>query len=67
MTNRSGDDDRPGSAIDSAVGGLLSWVVGKDSVNRGRSATDGALGGLLSWVTGRGRRQDPTVQPRGKR
>jgi len=48
--------DRRGreSAVNSAVGGLLSWVVGKDSVKRGTSPADGALGELLSWVTGKG-------------
>jgi hypothetical protein len=57
-------EDRPRSAVDAAVGGLLSWVTGKDSVRRGRSAVDGALGELLSWITGRGGRKDPDVQPR---
>ena len=42
------------SAVNSAVGGLLSWVAGKDSVKRGRSPIDGALGEILSWVTGKG-------------
>jgi hypothetical protein len=48
--------DRRGreSAVNSAVGGLLSWVVGKDSVKRGTSPADGAMGELLSWVTGKG-------------
>ena len=41
------------SAINSAVGGLLSWVAGKDSVKRGTSPADGAMGELLSWVTGK--------------
>ena len=36
--------------LDRAVGGLLSWVAGRDSVHRGRCATDGALGALLSWT-----------------
>jgi hypothetical protein len=57
-------EDRPRSAVDAAVGALLSWVTGKDSVRRGRSAVDGALGELLSWITGRGGRKDPDVQPR---
>ena len=42
------------SAVDSAVGGLLSWVTGKNSVERGRSPINGALGEILSWVTGKG-------------
>jgi hypothetical protein len=42
-----------GSAVNSAIGGLLSWVVGKDSVKRGTSPADGAMGELLSWVTGK--------------
>ena len=48
--------DRRGreSAVNSAVGGLLSWVAGKDSVKRGTSPADGALGEILSWVTGKG-------------
>lgn len=41
------------SAIDAAVGSLVSWVAGKDSLTRGRGPTDGAVGELLSWVTGR--------------
>ncbi|WP_156377906.1 hypothetical protein [Williamsia sp. Leaf354] len=40
--------------MDSAVGGLLSWVAGKDSTARRKSSTDGALGEILSWVTGKG-------------
>lgn len=48
--------DRRGreSAVNSAIGSLLSWVAGKDSVKRGTSPTDGAMGELLSWVTGKG-------------
>ena len=42
------------SAVNSAVGGLLSWLAGKDSVKRGTSPADGAIGELLSWVTGKG-------------
>jgi hypothetical protein len=42
------------SAVNSAVGGVLSWVAGKDSVKRGNSPADGAIGELLSWVTGKG-------------
>jgi hypothetical protein len=42
------------SAVNSAVGGLLSWVAGQDSVKRGTSPADGAMGELLSWVTGKG-------------
>jgi hypothetical protein len=56
------DRRRPASAVDAALGGLLSWVTGKDSTRRGRSAVDGALGELLSWITGRGGRKDPTVR-----
>jgi hypothetical protein len=41
------------SAVNSAVGGLLSWVAGKDSVKRGTSPADSAMGELLSWVTGK--------------
>lgn len=44
------------SAVNSAIGGLLSWVAGKDSVRRGTSPADGAMGELLSWVTGKGKR-----------
>lgn len=50
-------DRREGeSAVNSAVGGLLSWVTGKNSVKRGTSPADGAMGELLSWVTGKGSR-----------
>jgi hypothetical protein len=37
--------DRRGreSAVNSAVGGVLSWVAGKDSVKRGTSPADGAM------------------------
>ena len=31
------------SAVNSAVGGLLSWVAGKDSVKRGTSLADGRV------------------------
>ncbi|MDQ2710531.1 MAG: hypothetical protein M3Z25_24215 [Actinomycetota bacterium] len=55
-------NSRPSSAVNSALGGLVSWVAGKDSVRQGRSPLDGALGELLSWITGRGGRKDPTVQ-----
>lgn len=44
------------SAVNTAVGGLLSWVTGKNSVKRGTSPADGAMGELLSWVTGKGSR-----------
>jgi hypothetical protein len=56
--------DRPGrgSAVNSAVGGLLSWVAGKDSVKLGTSPADGAMGELLSWVTGKGSKKDERVQ-----
>jgi hypothetical protein len=42
--------DRRGreSAVKSAVGGLLFWVVGKDSVKHGTSPADGAMGEVLS-------------------
>jgi hypothetical protein len=52
--------DRRGgeSAVDSAVGSLLSWVAGKDSVKDGNSPADGALGELVSWVTGKGSKRD---------
>ena len=49
------------SAVNSAVGGLLSWVAGKDSVKRGASPADGAMGELLSWVTGKGSKKDKRV------
>ena len=45
------------SAVNSAIGSLLSWVAGKDSVRRGTSPADGAMGELLSWVTGKGGRK----------
>lgn len=56
--------DRRGreSAVNSAVGGLLSWIAGKDSVNRGTSPADGAMGELLSWVTGKGGKKDRRVR-----
>jgi hypothetical protein len=56
--------DRRGreSAVNSAVGGLLSWVAGKDSVNRGTSPADGAMGELLSWVRGKGAKKDKRVR-----
>jgi hypothetical protein len=52
---KDGSIDRQGreSAVNAAVGGLLSWVAGKDSVKRGTSPADGAMGELLSWVTGK--------------
>jgi hypothetical protein len=46
------------SAVNSAVGGVLSWAAGKDSVKRGTSPADGAMGELLSWVTGKGSKKD---------
>jgi hypothetical protein len=46
------------SGVNSAVGGLLSWVAGKDSVKRGASPADGATAELLSWVTGKGSKKD---------
>jgi hypothetical protein len=56
--------DRRGreSAVNSAVGGLLSWVAGQDSVKRGTSPADGAMGELLSWVTGKGGKKDMRVR-----
>ncbi|HEY3477486.1 MAG TPA: hypothetical protein VGL02_01190 [Streptomyces sp.] len=56
--SKKNDEDRNESAVNSAVGGLLSWVAGKDSTKRGTSPTDGAAGELLSWVTGKGGKQD---------
>jgi hypothetical protein len=50
------------SGVNSAVGGLLSWVAGKDSVNRGTSPVDGAMGELLSWLTGKGGKKDGRVR-----
>jgi len=50
--DHQGGPDRE-SSVNSAVGGLLSWVAGKDSVKRGTSPADGAMGELLSWVTGK--------------
>jgi hypothetical protein len=50
------------SAVNSAIGGLLSWVAGKDSVKRGTSPADGAMGELLSWVTGKGGKKDNGVR-----
>lgn len=52
------DENRDESAVNSAVGGLLSWVAGKDSTKRGSSPTDGAAGEILSWVTGKGGKND---------
>ncbi|WP_156485567.1 hypothetical protein [Tsukamurella pseudospumae] len=54
--------DEQRSAVDSALGGGLSWITGRDSVKRGRSALDGALGELISWVTGRGGKKDKTAE-----
>lgn len=54
MGRSSKGNEPKGSAVDSAVGGLLSWVAGKDSTARRKSSTDGALGEVLSWVTGKG-------------
>ena len=56
--------DRRGgeSAVNSAVGGLPSWVAGNDSVKRGISPADGAMGELLSWVTGKGSKNDKRVR-----
>ena len=50
------------SAVNSAVGSLLSWVAGKDSVKRGTSPADGAMGEILSWVTGKRSKQDKRVR-----
>jgi len=50
------------SAVNSAVGGLLSWVAGQDSVKRGASPADGAMGELLSWVTGKGSKKNEHVR-----
>ena len=56
--------DRRGreSVVNSAVGGLLSRVAGKDSVKRGTSPADGAMGELLSWATGKGGKKDKRVR-----
>jgi hypothetical protein len=63
MANKGRMDRRSReSAANSAVGGLLSWVAGKDSVKRGTSPADGAMGELLSWVTGKGGKKDKRVQ-----
>lgn len=64
MAKKDDKVDRRGreSATNSAVGGLLSWVAGKDSVKRGTSPTDGAVGELLSWVTGKGGKKDKNIQ-----
>jgi hypothetical protein len=51
----SRNNDEP-SAVNSAVGRLLSWIAGKDSVKRGSSPADGAAGELLSWVVGKDRK-----------
>ena len=60
---KNGRIDRRGreSAVNSAVGSLLSWVAGKDSVKRGTSPADGAMGELLSWVAGKGGKKDRRV------
>lgn len=50
------------SAVNSAVGGLVSWVSGKGSVKRGTSPADGAVGELLSWVTGKCGRKDEVIR-----
>lgn len=50
------------SAVNSALGGLVSLVSGKKSTERGTSPTDGAVGELLSWVTGKGGKKDKNVQ-----
>jgi hypothetical protein len=42
------------ASVDAAVGGLLSWVTGKDSIKGGGSPTGNALGELVSWVSGKG-------------
>ncbi|WP_405164683.1 hypothetical protein OG203_06085 [Nocardia sp. NBC_01499] len=55
MNDRNGDN-RP-SATNSALGSLVSWVAGKDSVKKGRSPLDGAVGELVSWFTGKGGRK----------
>jgi hypothetical protein len=49
---------RDESAVNAAVGGMLSWIAGKHSVERGTSPTDGALGEILSWITGKGGRKN---------
>ena len=63
MANEGKMDRRSGeSAVNSAVGGLLSWVAGKDSIKCGTSPADGALGELLSWVSGKGGKKDKRAQ-----
>ena len=59
--NERNDHQSRESAVNSAVGSLLSWVAGKDSVKRGTSPADGAMGELLSWVTGKGGKKDERV------
>jgi len=61
---KDGSIDRQGreSAVNAAVGGLLSWVAGQDSVKRGASPADGAMGELLSWVTGKGSKKNEHVR-----
>ncbi|GAA1082533.1 hypothetical protein [Tsukamurella spumae] len=46
-------DERP-SATNTALGGMVAWISGKDSTKRGRSPLDGAVGELVSWLTGKG-------------
>ncbi|KXP14350.1 hypothetical protein AXK60_00035 [Tsukamurella pseudospumae] len=58
MTER---DERP-SATNTALGGLVAWISGKDSTKRGTSPLDGAVGELLSWVTGKGGKKDKRVR-----
>ncbi|MCW2527205.1 MAG: hypothetical protein JWM76_2065 [Pseudonocardiales bacterium] len=62
MSDEESADPRPASAVDAALGGLLSWVAGKESVTRGRGAVDGAVGELLAWFTGRGGKEDPPTR-----
>ncbi|MFF4183005.1 hypothetical protein ACFYZ9_07435 [Streptomyces sp. NPDC001691] len=45
------------SSVNAAVGTLLSWIAGKNSVKRGSSPADGAAGELLSWITGKKNRR----------
>ncbi|HEX4224546.1 MAG TPA: hypothetical protein VHZ97_19405 [Pseudonocardiaceae bacterium] len=37
-------------AADQLVGGVLSWVAGRDAIRPGRSAVDSTLGELASWT-----------------
>lgn len=36
--------------LDQTVGGVLSWLAGKDTIRRGGSSTNSAAAELLSWT-----------------